>query len=98
MRLFSEPAVFITMIMRNFITVADRQNPGWKGPALIGWTGNGCVVSLAPALSIPLTLQDGTPFSSQELDFIYHFRGHSAHFGGSGFDAAFSHQKIQNSG
>ena len=60
-------AVFTTMIMRNFITVADRQNPGWKGPALIGWTGMRGVVSLAAALSIPLTLQDGTPFPHRNL-------------------------------
>ncbi len=60
-------AVFITMIMRNFITVADRQNPGWKAPALIGWTGMRGVVSLAAALSIPLTLQDGTPFPHRNL-------------------------------
>ena len=60
-------AVFITMIMRNFITVADRQNPGWKVPALIGWTGMRGVVSLATALSIPLTLHDGTPFPHRNL-------------------------------
>ncbi len=60
-------AVFTTMIMRNFITVADRQNPGWKVPALIGWTGMRGVVSLAAALSIPLTLHDGTPFPHRNL-------------------------------
>lgn len=60
-------AVFITLIMRNFITVADPQNPGWKAPALIGWTGMRGVVSLAAALSIPLTLHDGTPFPHRNL-------------------------------
>jgi CPA1 family monovalent cation:H+ antiporter len=45
-------AVFVTLIMRNFITVADP-NPGFKGPFLLGWTGMRGVVSLAAALSIP---------------------------------------------
>jgi Na+/H+ antiporter len=45
-------AVIVTLIMRNFITVADP-NPGFKGPLLLAWTGMRGVVSLAAALSIP---------------------------------------------
>jgi CPA1 family monovalent cation:H+ antiporter len=60
-------AVVTTLIMRNFITVADAQSPGWKTPMIIGWTGMRGVVSLAAALSIPLTLDDGTPFPQRNL-------------------------------
>lgn len=55
-------AIGVTFIMRNFITVADRNMPGAGAPILLGWTGMRGVVSLAAALSIPLTLSDGTPF------------------------------------
>ncbi|SFO00231.1 monovalent cation:H+ antiporter, CPA1 family [Paenimyroides ummariense] len=60
-------AVITTLIMRNFITVADAQSPGWKTPMIIGWTGMRGVVSLAAALSIPMTLDDGTAFPQRNL-------------------------------
>ncbi len=60
-------AVVVTLIARNFITVADRSNPGIKGPFLIGWSGMRGVVSLAAALSIPMQLEDGTAFPQRNL-------------------------------
>lgn len=60
-------AVIVTLIARNFITVADPRNPGVKIPLLIGWTGMRGVVSLAAALSIPLTFQNGTVFPQRNL-------------------------------
>lgn len=51
-------AVIVTLIMRNFITVADP-NPGFKGPFVLGWTGMRGVVSLAAALSIPADFPKG---------------------------------------
>lgn len=60
-------AVFVTLIARNFITVADTRNPGFKGPLILGWTGMRGVVSLAAALSIPVHLGDGTPFPQRNL-------------------------------
>ena len=59
-------AVVVTMIMRNFITVADP-NPGFKAPLLLGWTGMRGVVSLAAALSIPVHFDDGTLFPQRNL-------------------------------
>lgn len=59
-------AVITTIVASHFITVADK-NPGWKGPFILGWTGMRGVVSLAAALSIPLTLADGTPFPHRNL-------------------------------
>lgn len=53
--------------MRNFITVADRENPGWTTPLVLGWTGMRGVVSLAAALSIPIQLDNGVPFPQRNL-------------------------------
>ena len=60
-------AVIITLIMRNFITVADTRNPGYKVPLVLGWAGMRGVVSLAAALSIPIYLSNGEPFPQRNL-------------------------------
>ncbi|UAY55552.1 Na+/H+ antiporter [Arachidicoccus terrestris] len=60
-------AVVVTLVMRNFITVADSRNPGLKGPLVLGWAGMRGVVSLAAALSIPVYLKDGTEFPERNL-------------------------------
>ncbi|KFF11402.1 Na+/H+ antiporter [Chryseobacterium soli] len=54
-------AVIVTLIARNFITVADTRSPGFKAPLIMGWTGMRGVVSLAAALSIPTKLYVGGP-------------------------------------
>ncbi|AZA82259.1 Na+/H+ antiporter [Chryseobacterium lactis] len=59
-------ALFTTLIMRNFINVADR-DPGMKVPVLLGWTGMRGVVSLAAALSIPVIMENGQPFPHRDL-------------------------------
>ncbi|WP_129713632.1 Na+/H+ antiporter [Pedobacter sp. SYP-B3415] len=46
---------------------ADLKNPPWKAPLIVGWAGMRGVVSLASALSIPLLMQDGTPFPHRNL-------------------------------
>lgn len=60
-------AVIVTLIARNFITVADSRHPGYRGPMIIGWTGMRGVVSLAAALSIPVQLSDGRLFPERNL-------------------------------
>jgi len=65
--LSSYGAVVITLIARNYITVADKRNPGIKVPFILGWTGMRGVVSLAAALSIPIHLADGTPYPQRNL-------------------------------
>ncbi|MEO5776639.1 MAG: Na+/H+ antiporter [Flavobacterium sp.] len=60
-------AVITTIIARNFIKVADKRNPGLKGPFIIGWTGMRGVVSLAAALSIPVKLDNGNDFPQRNL-------------------------------
>lgn len=59
-------AVLFTMFASHFITVADTR-PGWRGPFVLGWAGMRGVVSLAAAMSIPITLSDGTPFPQRNL-------------------------------
>lgn len=54
-------AVIITLIARNYISVADTRSPGFKAPIIMGWTGMRGVVSLAAALSIPTQLYPGGP-------------------------------------
>ena len=60
-------AVITTLILRNFIKVADAGNPELKGPFIIGWTGMRGVVSLAAALSIPVKLSNGNDFPQRNL-------------------------------
>jgi len=59
-------ASVFTVFISRFITTADP-HPGWKGPLLLGWAGMRGVVSLAAALSIPLTLNNGQPFPQRNL-------------------------------
>jgi len=60
-------AVFVTLIARNVITVADTRHPGYRVPFVMGWTGMRGVVSLAAALSIPVQLSDGSAFPQRNL-------------------------------
>ncbi|QHT67655.1 Na+/H+ antiporter [Rhodocytophaga rosea] len=59
-------ASYFTRFMSRFITVAD-DNPGWRGPFVLGWAGMRGVVSLAAALSIPLLIDEGQPFPYRNL-------------------------------
>lgn len=60
-------ALLVTMIMRNFITVADSRSPGLRTPMILAWAGMRGVVSLAAALSIPVYLEDGSAFPQRNL-------------------------------
>ncbi|MEP7322563.1 MAG: Na+/H+ antiporter, partial [Saprospiraceae bacterium] len=59
-------ASILTRFMSHFITVA-LPNPGWKAPIIFGWAGMRGVVSLAAALSIPLTISEGHAFPYRNL-------------------------------
>lgn len=59
-------ASLFTRIASRFITVAEAK-PGWKNPLILGWAGMRGVVSLATAISIPLTIGAGQPFPHRNL-------------------------------
>ncbi len=64
----SYAALVATLIFRPSVAPA-RQNRRrmWRLPLLLGWTGMRGVVSLAAALAIPITLQNGEPFPHRNL-------------------------------
>lgn len=64
----SYAAMVATLIFRR--SVAPRASSFRRRlmmPLLLGWTGMRGVVSLAAALAIPITLEDGTPFPNRNL-------------------------------
>ncbi|CAA7197172.1 Sodium, potassium, lithium and rubidium/H(+) antiporter [Chryseobacterium potabilaquae] len=69
--LSSYGAVIITLIARNYITVADTRSPGFKAPVVLGWTGMRGVVSLAAALSIPTHMYPGGPIFPQRNVILF---------------------------
>lgn len=61
-------AMLTTVVMGKVITVADPNYYGMRGPVILGWTGMRGVVSLAAALSIPLTItSQGWPFPERSM-------------------------------
>ncbi|GAB3947494.1 Na+/H+ antiporter [Spirosoma harenae] len=64
--LFSFASAGFTEFIGQYITVA-RRKVGYKAPMILGWAGMRGVVSLASALSIPLTINNGEPFPHRNL-------------------------------
>jgi CPA1 family monovalent cation:H+ antiporter len=61
------PATYLPR--RIFPAIRNRDpNPAWQHVAIVAWTGMRGVVSLAAALALPLTVQNGAPFPGR--DFI----------------------------
>ena len=46
---------------------SGEEGDTWKNVMIVAWTGTRGVVSLATALALPLTLDDGTPFPHRSL-------------------------------
>jgi len=65
------PAAYIPRLIS--AKVRKEVHPGWKGPIIISWAGMRGVVSLATALSIPVTLSNGTPFPYRSLILLITF-------------------------
>ena len=64
----SYAALLATLIFRPSVAPRTRLRRGrWLIPLLLGWTGMRGVVSLAAALAIPITLDDGTAFPQRNL-------------------------------
>ncbi|MFG2298750.1 Na+/H+ antiporter [Streptomyces sp. NPDC048603] len=60
------PATFLPRVLS--ARIRERE-PGtdWKSPVIVGWAGMRGVVSLAIAFSIPMALDDGSPFPYRNL-------------------------------
>jgi CPA1 family monovalent cation:H+ antiporter len=60
------PATYLPRLIFKKLRRRDPY-PKWQHVALVAWTGMRGVVSLAAALALPLTIQDGSPFPGREL-------------------------------
>jgi Na+/H+ antiporter len=68
-RMISSYAALISTLIfrRNVMPHATSQRRRWMMPLLLGWTGMRGVVSLAAALAIPVTLDNGESFPYRNL-------------------------------
>jgi CPA1 family monovalent cation:H+ antiporter len=70
----SYAALLATLIFRpGVIPRARSSKRRWLIPTLLGWTGMRGVVSLASALAIPITLDNGTPFPYRNIILVITF-------------------------
>ncbi len=60
------PGAYVPRLLSKRIRTRES-NPGWKPIFIVGWSGMRGVVSLASALSIPLTLANGQSFPHRNL-------------------------------
>jgi len=64
----SYAALFATLLFRPSVAPSrNNRQMMWRTPLLLSWTGMRGVVSLAAALAIPITLENGTPFPHRNL-------------------------------
>src|SRR3989442_6355246 len=60
------PATYLPRLL--FRTIREKDPyPSWRHVTIVAWTGMRGVVSLAAALALPLTIQDGSPFPGRDL-------------------------------
>src|SRR5205085_2303998 len=56
------PGAYVAYLVRRRLLKQPEEPPSWRHLVIEGWTGMRGVVALAAAISLPATLQDGTPF------------------------------------
>src|SRR5256886_1397989 len=60
------PATYLPRLL--FKTIREKDPyPSWRHVTIVAWTGMRGVVSLAAALALPLTIQNGSPFPGRDL-------------------------------
>jgi CPA1 family monovalent cation:H+ antiporter len=63
-----------TIFSRKNIKADDSSEPtSWKNVLIVAWTGTRGVVSLATALALPLTMQNGSPFPQRNAIMLLAF-------------------------
>lgn len=60
------PATYLPRLVSRRLRRRDPY-PGWRNVVVVAWTGMRGVVSLAAALSLPLTVAGGAPFPGRDL-------------------------------
>jgi CPA1 family monovalent cation:H+ antiporter len=60
------PATYLPRLLSKHVRGHDPY-PSWRHVAIVAWTGMRGVVSLAAAMALPLTTQDGSPFPDRDL-------------------------------
>jgi monovalent cation/hydrogen antiporter len=60
------PATYLPRLLFKSLRQRDPY-PSWRNVAVVAWTGMRGVVSLAAALALPFTLDNGRPFPGREL-------------------------------
>jgi len=66
------PATYLPRILIPSLARRDP-SPPWQWPTILAFTGVRGIVSLAAALAIPLTVEDGSPFPGRELVLVLAF-------------------------
>ena len=66
------PATYLPRLLSKKLRKRDPY-PDWRHVTIVGWTGMRGVVSLAAALALPLTVQDGSPFPGRDLILFFSF-------------------------
>jgi CPA1 family monovalent cation:H+ antiporter len=60
------PATYLPRLLSKSLRKRDPY-PAWQHVTIVGWTGMRGVVSLAAALALPMTIENGQPFPSRDL-------------------------------
>lgn len=65
--LFVIPAMWFPSLLETKLDKEQRKNFDWKNILVISWSGMRGVLSLATAMALPLTLDDGTPMHQRKV-------------------------------
>jgi Na+/H+ antiporter len=61
------PGTYVSRLIRSHILHQKRFFPKARGILIVGWTGMRGVISLAAAIALPQTLENGQPFAQRNL-------------------------------
>jgi CPA1 family monovalent cation:H+ antiporter len=67
------PGAYFAHVIRNYILHQDEKWPGARRIFVVGWTGMRGVIALAAAMSLPVTVQGGSPFPHRNLIIFFTF-------------------------
>ena len=61
------PGAYVADLIRRHIVRQHEPMPGVRQVFVVGWTGMRGVISLAAAIALPQTFEDGTPFTQRSM-------------------------------